>query len=395
MLKRVTFAEDPQTGSVHADPGSSASSLAGRVWRLVRKADLPLVLTVVVPTAIATLYFGLFSSDVYLSESRFIVRSPERAPTTGIGALLRTAGWSNAGTEVYVARDYVLSRDALNFLNRDGSVAEAFSNPKISIFDRFNPLGWSGSMESLYKYYLDKVAVNYDATSTVTTLQVRAFSAKDAYRFNSLLMQRAEDLVNRLSMRAQDDLVRLARSEVDGAKAQVAETAIALAAFRNRNKIVDPENQASIELQMIAKLQDELISTRMQLTQLRRLTPDNPQIETLESTAASLQREIDAHTAKVVGGADSMAGIAARYQRLVLDNQFAEKRLTAAMSAYEEARSDALRKQAYVERIVEPSLPDKAQEPRRIRGIITTFIMGLVSWGVLSMLLAGVKEHRD
>jgi capsule polysaccharide export protein KpsE/RkpR len=33
-------------------------------------------------------------------------------------------------------------------------------------------------------------------------------------------------------------------------------------------------------------------------------------------------------------------------------------------------------------------------EPRRIRGFLSTVIIGLVAWGILAMLLAGVKEHK-
>ena len=54
-----------------------------------------------------------------------------------------------------------------------------------------------------------------------------------------------------------------------------------------------------------------------------------------------------------------------------------------------------LRQQAYLERIAQPSLPDVAQEPRRLRSVLATFVLGLVAWGILAMLLAGVREHQD
>ena len=64
------------------------------------------------------------------------------------------------------------------------------------------------------------------------------------------------------------------------------------------------------------------------------------------------------------------------------------------MNSLEEARNEARRKQAYVERIVQPSLPDEAQEPRRLRGIFATFVLGLIAWAILTMLLAGIREHH-
>ena len=58
-------------------------------------------------------------------------------------------------------------------------------------------------------------------------------------------------------------------------------------------------------------------------------------------------------------------------------------------------RAEAQRQQVYLERIAQPSLPDVAQEPRRMRSILSTFLLGLMAWGILSMLVAGVREHQD
>jgi capsule polysaccharide export protein KpsE/RkpR len=108
-----------------------------------------------------------------------------------------------------------------------------------------------------------------------------------------------------------------------------------------------------------------------------------------------LTREIAAALGQVTGASSSLSATAVRYQRLQLEREFAEKRLTAALTSLQEARNEARRQQAYVERIVQPSLPDEAQQPRRLRGILATFVLGLVAFGVLTMLLAGIREHKD
>ncbi|MEQ1517640.1 MAG: capsule biosynthesis protein, partial [Usitatibacteraceae bacterium] len=64
-------------------------------------------------------------------------------------------------------------------------------------------------------------------------------------------------------------------------------------------------------------------------------------------------------------------------------------------AALETAKSEALRKQLYLERLVQPNLPDKAEEPRRIRSVMTVLLLGLVAWGVISLLVASVREHTD
>jgi capsular polysaccharide transport system permease protein len=148
-------------------------------------------------------------------------------------------------------------------------------------------------------------------------------------------------------------------------------------------------------MQMISKLQDELIVSQARIMELRKVAPLNPQIEIYQTRVAALKDEIQNRTNDVAGNAQSLSARAVHYQRLMLESQVADKQLAGALASLEEARNEARRKQAYVERIVQPNLPDAALQPRRLKGIITTFLLGMVAWAIISMLHAGVREHRD
>jgi capsular polysaccharide transport system permease protein len=373
-----------------------SEKLSKRPFIKARRRVSPLfLLTVVIPTAASIAYYGFFASNVYISQSSFVVRSPDKPTTGGFGVLLKSAGFSNSNDEVYAAQDFIRSRDALRAIDRNREFEKSYSSPTISIFDRFNPLGLTGSFEDLYRYFTGKIDVNYDSSSSITKLTVRAFNSRDAYKFNEQLLELAEQTVNRLNERGRHDLIGFAQAEVDRAKLQSQIAASSLAAFRNRAGVVDPEKQAAVQLQMVSKLQDELIATRTQLAEIRRYAPANPQVESLQTRIGSLQRQIGEEANKVAGGQKSLAGTAERYQRLSLESQFADKQLAAAMSSLVDAQSEARRKQAYVERISHPNLPDEPLEPRRLRGIFATLVLGLLAWGILSMLLAGVREHQE
>ncbi len=379
---------------MYQDPLAKWSTSTKRVRAKLPKVGGLFLLTVVLPTTLSTIYYGLIASDVYVSESRFVVRSPDKPAMSGLGVLLKSAAFSNAGDEIYAADEYIRSRDALRELNRGGAVLHAYNNKNVSVFDRFNALGFNGSFENLFEYFRKKVRVDYDTASAITTLTVRAYTPGEAQQFNLKLLGLAEDTVNRLNRRGRTDVIQLSEQEVLDAEQAAQQAALALAQFRNASGIIDPEKQAAVQLQMVSKLQDELISSRTQLLQLRSMAPENPQIPILEVRIAGLSREINRQLGFVAGSRTSLSATAARYQRLQLEREFADKRLAAAMTSLQDARAEARRKQAYVERIAQPSLPDEAQEPRRLRGILATLMLGLVAWAILKMLLAGVREHH-
>lgn len=363
--------------------------------RKIKAPNWLFAVVVVLPVTLSIIYFGLLASDVYVSESRFVVRSPDKPTSSGLGVILKSAGFANASDEADVIESFVTSRDALAAINKNDAFEKAYSRPEISFFDRFDPTGMFGSFEHLFSYYEGKVSLKSDASTSISTLTVRSYDPQSARKFNEQLLEMSEAMVNRLNERGREDLVGYARAEVVRAQAHARRTGAAMAAFRNQSGVLDPEQQAQIQLQMVSKLQDELIAARSLLAQLQQAAPENPQIPSVRSQIAILQREIGIERAKAVGGRRSLAGNAVRYQQLELENELAGKQLAGAMTSMEEARSEALRKQAYVERIVDPSLPDDALEPRRLRGILATLIVCLIAYGILRMLLAGVREHAQ
>jgi BexC/CtrB/KpsE family polysaccharide export inner-membrane protein len=261
--------------------------------------------------------------------------------------------------------------------------------------DRFNPLGLSDSFEALYRYFQNRVSLQNDAATSITTLTVRAYTPKDSRDFNEQLLELSEATVNRLNLRGREDLVRFAQAEVEQAKTRATQAAVALAAYRKRSGIVDPEKQADIQMQMVSNLQDRLIQGRTQLAQLEKYAPENPQIPVVRTQIAAIQRQIEGEEAKVTGNPSSLARSAVEYQRLTIENDFATQQLAAALASLEQARNEARKKQAYVERVVEPNLPDAPMEPRRLRGVLATLVLSLLAYGILRMLLAGIREHAQ
>ena len=351
--------------------------------------------TVIIPTALAVIYFGLIASDVYISESRFVVRSPQRQAQTGLGALLQGTGFSRSQDDTYSVHDFVLSRDALKELDDQLAVRKAYSSKDVDFIDRFPGLDWDDSFEAFLRYYRNHVTIDYDTVSSITILKVRAFTAEDSKKINDLLLKMGERLVNNLNDRSRQDLIKTAEQEVAVGEEKIKRAAVALAGFRNNQAVFDPDRQSALQLQGVSKLQEELVATETQLNQIQRVSPTNPQVASLKNRAETLRKAIANETAKVAGGGGSLTSKSGAFERFALEKTFAEKQLAGSLAALESAKSEALRKQLYLERLVQPNLPDKAVEPRRIRSIFMVFVLGLVAWGVISLLVASIREHTD
>jgi capsular polysaccharide transport system permease protein len=350
----------------------------------------------VAPTLIATLYYGLIASDRYVSESDFIVRGMSTRRASGLDMLFQTFGISRAVDDTNAVQQYMLSRDAVRALEARLPLREIFSNRKGDVFARF-PSFWQifdrDAFERLYDYYLDHVTVVQDRTKGITALKVVTFDAADSRRVATTLLRLAEEMVNRMNERAQNDAVRSARADVELAESRLMKTQLDLTGFRNKELLIDPNRSSVSVLETITNLSTELTHTMALIQETAKTAPDNPALGIWRAKTAALQSQIDREREKIAGRDGALAPKVADYERLSLSRDLAERGLVAATASLEAARQEARRQQIYVEEIMPPNLPDEAGEPRRLRSITTVIVLTLSVAAIFWILTVGAKEH--
>lgn len=368
----------------------------GRLLKRLGRMNRLFVGTVIVPTALGTLYFGFIAQDVYVSESHIVVRSPQHQTVGGIGTLLQGTAFSQGSDDVYSVQDFLSSRDVLQRLEARFHLKRSFGAASIERLSRFPALDGDDSFEALLRYYHDHVvSIDLDTTSSILTLTVRAFSAVEAYEINEALLEMSEDFVNKLNERARKDLIQFASVDVDIAERSARTAVLALSDFRNAKSVFDPVKQSGLQLEQVGRLREQLIATRKEIADIDAVAKDNPQIPLLQNRARVLEADIEAEMAKVAGDRHSLSSKSAEYEGVVLERDFAVKRLEIALGSLAQARENAMKQQLYLERIAQPNRPDIAIEPRRIRDILATLFISLIAWGILSLLVTAVKEHAD
>jgi capsular polysaccharide transport system permease protein len=365
-----------------------------RLWRRLRaKLDPWALVCVLVPTLLAAAYFGLIASDRYAAEMRYVVRSPQTQVANQLGGLLQSTGYTSGGDSAHAINAYIVSRDALHDLIEDVDIRAIYGSPRADLFSRFpRPFGRS-TTEALFAYFETMVSAKVDRTTGITTVEVQAFSPEDAKRIAEALVRRAEALSNRLTRRLRDDLVRTAEEEVARARARSLTALAALTDFRNREQTVDPTRYSAALVETIARLSLELAQMRAQQEELRRASPQSPQIAALANRIRAFEEQIASERLTLAGSADSMAPRIAEYERLMLEREFSDRLLAAAVNSLENARQDAQRQQIYVELVVTPRVPDYPAYPYRLLAVLAVFAVAVLAYVVLSTLVRNVRRH--
>jgi len=352
---------------------------------------LPMFIFVAFPTLAATVYYTAFASYQYVSEARFVVRAPGQPQPSVVASFLEGASGSESDT--FSVHDYILSRDALEELVKNNNIRALFNRPEADVFSRFPNFFSRSSFEHLYKYYLDHVDVDYNSATGLSTLTVKMFRPEDAQLIATSLIEASERLVNRLNVRARDNALKDSRAEVLLAQTRAQDVAAKIAAFRNREIMLDPTKQSSSILQGVADLQMKLSQTRTQISELTQTSPNSPLIASGRRRAAALQAQIDLQLNQVAGSDHSMVPKITEYDDLSLRRDFAERELASATGSLERARVDAQRQQLYLDLIVTPNSPDYPAFPKRFASIGIVFATCFVLYTLVRLLLAAAREH--
>jgi capsular polysaccharide transport system permease protein len=354
-----------------------------------------MVLFVGLPTLLAAVYYGLIASPIYSSQSVFVIKSPgqKSVPTLSLANLIQTSGLSTGQEQTKEILQYIRSRSAVRDLEAQTNVRARFSSRGADFLSRFpRPFG-DASFEGFYRYYGSMVGAKLDDESGLAVLEVHAFAPQDAYDLNSRLLNLSEQLVNRLNERAQGRGIAEAERRVVQAEARLRNARIALGAYRNQNQLLDPAKQGTGVLDISNRLVSEQASLQAQLDLMQRVTPRNPSIPALRSRIAAVGRAIAAQNGRAVGTPSGIASKLGPYENLNVEQEFATQMLTAANASLESARTDAQKQQFYLERIVEPNMPDDSTLPHRLLQVLTIFAASLCLYFIGWMLVVGILEH--
>lgn len=362
-----------------------------RWWQ---RMPAPFMAIVALPTLLAGVYFLVIASPRYVSEARFIVRSPGSNPSS-FGVALQGVGLNPGQTDAFAVHEYIASLDGLRYLKGRFDLAAVLGPKGADFWARYPRPGEKSSDESMRKALERFVTVGYDSTTGISTLHVQAFSPQDAQALGVALLDGGEKLVNELNTRsARDAVVQAVRARED-ASTKLAAIQKQLTDFRNRERFIDPLKTAAESSQLIGGLMSSVAQLQAERSQLSAEAPQSPLLGSLDGRIAAMQRQIEAERAKVAGDNSSLAPRITAYEELNLQRELATEAVSRASAAVIAAEQETRRQQLYLERIVAPTLPDEALEPRRWLAVLAVFFTALLVYGVGWLIWAGVREHRQ
>ena len=347
----------------------------------------------VLPMLAVSAYLWLGASDRYVSESRIAVRQAEGGSAAGSGLGILGLSGLRSMEDMHFLEQHIYSSDMLMTLESEIGLQDRWHRSP----DWFSRLEMDASQEAFLAYFRRRVSVSADTSTGIITIQTEAFDPNDARIINQAILIASDRFINELSNRIAREQVSFIEEELNKAQARVELARKKILDYQNEHQVLDPAKQAEMKARLAADLETRLSEVQAELnSSLSYLQPNAPPVLALKAKSAALKKQIDKEKAELSGqGRLRLNQIAADYQSLTLDAQFAGDLYQTALSALEKARVDATMKFKSLALIATPRLPEEPEQPRRIY-LTLTWLLGLLTlYGIVSLIRATIADHRE
>ncbi|WP_416409244.1 hypothetical protein [Agrobacterium rosae] len=366
--------------------------------RLFNKTN-SLFMFVIIPGLIAGIYYFVFASGQYISESRMVVR------TIGVSEQFDTSekrdgrsiiGGDSLTQDSYIVANYIQSPQIVRLLNERIQLHDMFSRADVDYFSR---LPKDARFEDLHKFWTRQVDTYVDGPSGIIILTIRAFSPGDAVKISKASLQAADEMIDTISEKAKHDLIQRGENDVTLALAEYRKALDHLREYQNKTGILDPLASAKMSNAIIAKLTEQKLTLSVSLNSLVAGGAENT------ARGRELKRSIQAIEDQIRLRQDSVAGATpssgvqisssmAEFSRLETQRVVTQALYESTVRNLDTAKSTALKRTTFISVFSDAHIPEESRYPDRfsqwiilLGGLLTLWMTGTLIW-------MSIEDHR-
>lgn len=397
QTRRTAPAPAPAEGAAEAarlrDIMAIQADLARRRRRRTTRLWARLGAFVLLPTALAGLYYGHIATPFYGVQAAFVINKARQASASPMAGLFAGTGFASSQDSIN-AQAYLQSRDALARLDRDHGFVRLFENPKIDPLQRLPP---GASLEAAYRLYQRDVQVGYDPSEGIIRLQVSTPDPRKSVEFAKALIGYAQEQVDQMTQKMRDDQMAGARQSYEEAERKLAQANTRVVALQQKYKVMSGDVEVTLLTSQISALNAELNRDRLDLQQIlsqptpspARVGPLRERIRLIEGRVAGLRARLTSND----GEGASLAQVNSQILAAEAEVKTRQVMLSQSLQALETARIAANQQTRYFSVGVSPVAPDEPTSPRAFQNTLVAFLVFAGLYLMLSMTASILREQ--
>jgi capsular polysaccharide transport system permease protein len=345
---------------------------------------------------LGTLYWGLIASDRYVSEAHIIIQHTDLAGSQSMdfGSLIGAFNGTSRADQLFL-RDHLLSIDMLKKLDARLGLRAHYSDSRRDPLSRM----WfaDASMEWFHRYYLSRVSAELDDYSGVLVIKAQGYDPETAHGIAVLLVTEGERFMNGVSQELAREQVSFLEKQVADIHERTIRARQTVMKFQDDNGLLSPQGTAENFAEIVNRLEGKLAELKTQRTaMLGYLMPGSSNIVDIGLQISAVEKQISKEKVRLASPTGkTLNRTVEEFQRLQMNAEFEQDVYKTTLTALEKGRIEATRTLKKVSVLQYPNEPQYPLEPRRIYNTLVFILFALMVAGIMHLLAAIIRDHKD
>jgi capsular polysaccharide transport system permease protein len=339
-------------------------------------------------------YVLLIQSELYRSSSSIIIKDINSNQVSEFDLSLFGVNSTSQMQDSKVIETYLSSHELLEKINDKFSLRKHYESNKVDLLDR---LSQSDTKEEFLELYLQRIEIQYDELSGILHIGFLHTDPNIAKKILEYILKAAEDQINIYNQQNAKKYLAFAKESVDKNKISLDNAINELEKYQNKNLVLDPTSSAESKSAIISSLEADLVKKNAYLQQIKSyMSGESFEVKNLQTEIESLEKSLKNTKSTLTGQDDTRLNlILFDYEKLKNQVEFDKEKYKQSLVQYEIAKNELDKDAKTLQIVVNPNLPDGYSVPNKPKSLIDIIIVLGLLFGITSLIIAIIKDHKD
>ncbi len=346
------------------------------------------------PFLLLSSYVLFVQTELYQSSSTVLIKDlkPSATPSDFLSALVPNSS-SNMQDSKLIEK-FIYSTEMFNKIDEKFALKEHYLSKELDPLQRkYN----FSSSEDFVRLYRKHVVIAYDELSSTLDISFLHTDAKIAKEILQYIVIQAEKKLNMYDKENGNELLDFIKQQEKQNKKILLASIETLLSYQNSHKTIDPSIDIKAKSSILSRLEGEVIQKEIEYANLKQYMNSNSiELRTLKSEIRSLKNKLNDIRDELSGASkEELNENLFEFETLKSDVEFSKERYKQTLIQLDMAMIQATQNAKNFIIITKPTLSDEYSSPDKIKNIITLFMVLFMVYGIVSMIYAIIKDHRD
>lgn len=347
-----------------------------------------------VPFFVLSSYILFIKTELFNSSSTVLVKdlTPSATPSDLMSALIPSSS-SNMQDSMLLEK-YIKSEEMFHKLDKVFELRKHYESDALDALERLYSFS---TMEDVLALYQRRVVIHYDELSSTLEIGFLHSDPAMAKKILEFILIHAGETLNVYDKQNGNILLDFIKKQESKNKILLTNAIQKLLAYQNTNKTIDPAIDIEAKSTILSELEANLVKKETEYDSLKQyMNAQSTELKMLRGEISSLKRKRQEIKAQLAGFDKSeLNEDLYDFETLKAEVEFAKDRYKQTLIQLDMAELQSTQNSKNLIVVTHPTLADYYSEPNKLKSMITLFLVLLLIYGIVTMIHAIIKDHRD